>query len=474
MKFNSFAFLLFFAAVVGAYYLIPWKKMQRLFLVAVSLFFIWQANILSVIVIVAVAVANYFLAMRIESAGNARRGGALFIFAVLLNVGNLFLFKYYDFFLVNVNAVLGTFDLRKSLPALHVLLPVGISFYTFQLLGYLIDVRRETMASEKNVWAFLNYVFFFPKLLAGPIERAQNFLTQSDAGTFRARHFSTGVKLLIWGFFQKLVIADRIAIYVNAVYNNIGMHGGMTLLACSVLYVFQVYADFSGYTDIARGLARMLGYELMVNFRRPLWASSIADFWRRWHISLSSWVGDYIYTPLSLRFRCWGVTGVLFALMISFVVVGIWHGARWTYVVFGVLQGLFLGFELLTAKHVKKAAAAFPAWIAAAFGKLATFLLIAFSLVFFRSPSLATAWNVLGRIGFGGRLFVKPASFFIYSLLGIALLMVREGIAECSGRDILQVRSKWFVFRSLPYALLLIMILAFGVFDGGQFIYFNF
>lgn len=475
MKFNSFFFLLFFAAVVVLYYLIPRKIYQRIFLIVAGLFFVWQANLLSVIVIFAIALLNYFFGIGIEAKRNARSGKALFYLAMLVNVGNLFFFKYYDFFLANLSAVLGAFDFRKTLPALELVLPIGISFYTFQVLGYLIDIRREDICSERDIWAFLHYVFFFPKLLAGPIERAQNFLPQGQQRkSIQVSNFSAGMKLLIWGFFQKLVIADRVAIYVNSVYNHVDRHSGITLLTCSVLYVFQVYADFSGYTDIARGLARMLGYELMVNFRRPLLAVSISDFWRRWHISLSSWVNDYIYMPLSLKFRSLGVTGVLSALLISFIVVGIWHGARWTYVVFGVLQGLFLAFGLLTGKKLKKATAAIPAWIAGAAGTLITFLLVAFSLVFFRSPSLSAAWNVLGRIGFGGRLFIKPASFFIYSLVGIALLMARDGIGEYFGRDIFHVRSKWFVFRGLPYALLLVLILAFGVFDGGQFIYFNF
>ena len=474
MKFNSFYFLLFFAVVVILYYLIPRKNLQRIILIAASLFFVWQANLLSVIVIVAVAIVNYFLAMGIDARKNHRSGKAIFYLAMLLNVGNLFFFKYYDFFLANLNMVLGVLDFRKAMPALNLLLPVGISFYTFQLMGYLIDVRREELHAEKDIWAFLNYVFFFPKLLAGPIERAQKFLPQGQSQPLRVHNFSAGMKLLVWGFFQKLVIADRIAIYVNSIYNNLDRHSGVTLLACSLLYVFQVYADFSGYTDIARGLARMLGYELMVNFRRPLLASSIGDFWRRWHISLSSWVNDYIYMPLSLRFRAFGTMGVLSALLISFTVVGIWHGARWTYVVFGLLQGMFLAVGLLVSGRMKKQAAIIPSWVRRCAGTIVTFILIAISLVFFRSPSLGVAWDILSRIGLSGKLFIKPASFFIYSLIGISLLMARDGAEEYFGRDMLRIRSGWFALRSMPYALLVVIILAFGVFDGGQFIYFNF
>ncbi len=237
--------------------------------------------------------------------------------------------------------------------------------------------RINNIKPEKNFFAFLNYVFFFSKLLAGPIDRAQNFLPQSHQDkTINWENFSIGGKLIIWGFFQKLVIADRISIYVDAIYGNVEMHSGITIVVCLILYTFQIYADFSGYTDIARGIARILGYDLMENFRRPLLANSITEFWRRWHISLSSWVNDYIYTPLSLKYRNLGIYGIILALFISFFIVGIWHGALWTFVLFGFLQGIILTFEFLTLKKRKKLFKQLPRKLVHVTGIIITFILI--------------------------------------------------------------------------------------------------
>jgi len=475
MKFNSFIFLPFFAAVVIVYYLIPRRDWQRTILICASLFFLSQANLLSLVIILMSAVLNYFLGIGIEVNKDRRLGGILFWVAILANVVNLFFFKYYSFFLQNLNVFTRSMNIKSLLPEIDLILPLGISFYTFQALGYVIDVRRENIPPERSFWSFLNYILFFPKLLAGPIERAQNFLSQETVEkTIRVADFSEGTKLLIWGFFQKLVIADRIAIYVNSIYKHVDRHSGITLLICSIFYFYQVYADFSGYTDIARGLARIFGYDLMLNFRRPLLASSLSDFWRRWHISLSSWVNDYIYMPLSLKFRSWGTLGVTLALFISFIVVGIWHGARWTFVIFGVMQGIYLLAELLASRQMKTHAAKPLAWFFHLSSTLITFAFVTVSLVFFRSPSLETAWNVLGNIGLDGKLFITPASYFLYSLFGILVLLVHDLAGEFLHKSIFRIRSRWVLVRCMPYALLVVAILAIGVFDGGQFIYFNF
>jgi len=475
MQFNSFYFLLFFTAIILFYYLIPNKNYQRTFLIATSLFFVFQANYLSLLVICLIAILNYFFGIGIETKKNNFAGKFIFYLAILINISNLFFFKYYDFFLENLSGFLGLFNFKNPPQVLKLILPIGISFYTFQILGYLIDIWQENLKPEKDILVFLNYVFFFPKLLAGPIERAQNFFPQAKESKYiLLSNFSAGGKLLIWGFFQKLVIADRIAIYVDSVYHNFDQHSGITLLVCSVLYVFQVYADFSGYTDIARGLAKILGYDLMINFRRPLLAFSITDFWRRWHISLSSWVNDYIYMPLSLKFRAIGKAGVFIALFVSFIIVGIWHGAKWTFVVFGVLQGIFLVVELMTLRKKKKLATKIPAWILNGAGLLMTFILITVSLIFFRSPSLKIALSVFAKININGKLFLGTASFFLYSLIGILILMMHDICLEIFKKDIFKFKSDYFILRGFPYAMLVIIILMIGVFDGGQFIYFNF
>ena len=475
MLFNSFPFLIFLPVVVLIYYILPNNVFKRIFLILASIFFVISANILSLVIISLIAVFNYFIGLEIAKKKDMKIVKVFFLLAVLINVGNLFFFKYYDFFNENFSTVLGLFNLKNPLPFVHVFLPLGISFYTFSVLGYIIDVRINAIKPEKNFFAFLNYVFFFSKLLAGPIDRAQNFLPQSHQNkTIEWENFSIGGKLIIWGFFQKLVIADRISIYVDTIYGNVEMHSGITIMICLILYAFQIYADFSGYTDIARGIARILGYNLMENFRRPFLANSITEFWRRWHISLSSWVNDYIYTPLSLKYRNLGIYGVILALFISFFIVGIWHGALWTFVLFGFLQGLIITGELFTLRKRKKLFKHLPGKLVHTTGIAITFIIIVFSMVLFRAPTFNTAVLVFERITAKGPVFIGEIATFLYCFAGIAILLTRDIINEYFKRDILIIRSKYFIIRSLPFATLVILILMFGVFDGGQFIYFKF
>lgn len=475
MLFNSFPFLIFLPVVVILYYVLPNNRLKHIFLILASIFFIVSANILSLIIISIIAVFNYYLGLEIAKNKDVKIKRLLFLLAVLINIGNLFFFKYYDFFNENLSIALGLFNLKNPLPYVHIFLPLGISFYTFSVLGYIIDIRINRIKPEKNFFAFLNYVFFFSKLLAGPIDRAQNFLPQSHHEKhINWENFSIGGKLIIWGFFQKLVIADRISIYVDTVYGNVGMHSGITIIVCLILYTFQIYADFSGYTDIARGIARILGYDLMENFRRPLLANSITEFWRRWHISLSSWVNDYIYTPLSLKYRNLGIYGIVIALFISFFIVGVWHGALWTFVLFGILQGIILTIEFLTRRKREKTFKKLPYKFVHIAGTGVTFILIVLSLVFFRAPTFKTAVLIFERIAAPGEFFIGTVAIFLYSIAGIVILLVRDIMMEYFKRDALKIRSRFYIIRSLPYALLVILILMFGVFDGGQFIYFKF
>ncbi|MEZ5197507.1 MAG: MBOAT family O-acyltransferase, partial [Bacteroidales bacterium] len=358
-----------------------------------------QANILSVVIISIVGVFNYFIGIEIDKNQETKKGKLLFLLGIILNVGNLVFFKYYNFLNENIGVLFNVFNLENPIPYVNIILPLGISFYTFSVLGYLIDIRLGNIKPEKKFLSFLNYVFFFSKLLAGPIERAQHFLGQThEKIKLSWVNFSIGGKLIIWGFFQKLVIADRISIYVDTIYGNAEVHSGITITVCLVLYTFQIYADFSGYTDIARGIARMLGYDLMENFRRPLLAHSIAEFWRRWHISLSSWVNDYIYTPLSLNLRGYGITGTIIALFISFFIVGIWHGALWAFVIFGLLQGIILTIEVLTQKKRKLFFSRLPKKLIFTLGVVVTFSIMSISLILFRAPTMESALTIFERI----------------------------------------------------------------------------
>jgi alginate O-acetyltransferase complex protein AlgI len=474
MLFNSFDFIVFSLIVLLLYYTFQEKSLQKTILIAASAFFIFYAGILSFVIISLVTILNYFIGIKTSHKREFNSSSFIFTFGILVNIANLFFFKYYNFFITNINFLDEILGFNIALPFVDVILPLGISFYTFSLLAYLIDVKLGNILVERNFISFANYVFFFPKLLAGPIERAQQFLsqTQQRKGIYAA-NFTEGTKLIIWGFFQKLVVADRIAIYVNSVDPN--LHTGITILVSSILYTFQVYADFSGYTDIARGLACILGYSLMENFRQPLLATSVTDFWRRWHISLSSWVNDYIHTPLSLLFRNFGLKGTIGALFISFVIIGIWHGATWTFVLFGLFQGIFITLELLSLNRRMILFKIFPKWVVQIFGTLITFSFITLSLVLFRATSIDQAVAVFRKIFTPvGSLYHGTIAYIVYALLGIIVIITRDVLVEYKHRDPFIIPSRFFAIRSMFYSLLIILILLIGVFDGGQFIYFKF
>jgi len=276
-------------------------------------------------------VIDYFAGILIEQSSGNKRNFYL-ILSIAANVGVLAVFKYYNFLNDNLTAILGDFGYQNKIPYLSILLPIGLSFHTFQAMSYTIEVYRGHQKAERHFGIYSLYVMFYPQLVAGPIERPQNILPQMHAKhEFKYENVVEGLRLMLWGFFKKIVIADRLAIYVDAVYNNADKHSGITLITATVFFAFQIYCDFSGYTDIARGAARVMGYELMLNFRRPYLAKSIKEFWSRWHISLSTWFRDYLYIPLGgnrVPIPRWYLN-----LMIVFMISRLWHGAALTYII---------------------------------------------------------------------------------------------------------------------------------------------
>lgn len=348
--FNSFAFLVFFPLVCMIYFLIPGNKWRNLFLLLASYYFYMSWNPTYAVLIFTSTLVTWGCGLLVErNAGNYRRQKVFLVVNLLINLGILFVFKYYNFINESIFHLFSLWGIRWEVPNLGVLLPVGISFYTFQAIGYSIDVYRGDLKAERNLFVYALFVSFFPQLVAGPIERAKNLLPQ-----FRQKHHFDeanvirGMKLMLWGYFMKLCVADRLALYVDAVYNNIPQHNGTSLLIASVFFAFQIYCDFGGYSLIAIGAARVMGFSLMENFRRPYFAQSIKEFWGRWHISLSTWFKDYVYIPLGGnrvgRFRH------ALNLFVTFLVSGIWHGANWTF----VLWGGFHGGAQVMEKHLPK------------------------------------------------------------------------------------------------------------------------
>lgn len=398
MPFNSFQFLIFLPLVLAAYFVLPYRYRWALLLVASYGFYAtWSPSFL--IWIALSTLAAYVLARLIARAPHPGWRKGLLVASLVINLGLLFAFKYLNFASDVLRVVLDHFNLVYQAPVLDLLLPVGISFYTFQTIGYTIDVYRARIEPEKHLGFFALYVSFFPKLVAGPIERAEHLLPQfrreqvsDSASPIDASHAFSGLRLVLWGMFKKVVVADRLAVYVNAVYGNPLSYAGWTVVAATLFCAVQIYSDFSGYSDIAVGVARMFGLELTQNFEQPYCAPSVSEFWRRWHISLSSWFRDYLYIPLGgsrvPRWR-WYLN-----LFIVFLVSGLWHGANWTFVLWGALHGLYVVLEAWSKKARDWAARRLRLENTAArtiMGTTITLILVSFAWIFFQSPTVSHA-----------------------------------------------------------------------------------
>jgi len=478
MVFTSFNFLLFFPGLIAVYFLTPIRFRWPVLLIA-SYFFYINIKPVFALLLVYISLVTYLLTRLMEKTEVESKRKTCLLINITLILLPLIFFKYFSVinnYLINFLAIR---DLRWPLPEIKLFLPIGISFYTFTTIGYIVDVYNEEIEVEKNIGILALFVSFFPLILSGPIERAKNMLPQLKAlNKFDYHMVVQGLKLMLWGYFMKLVVADRIGIYVDAIYNHIGQHNGKTLLFASVLYPFQVYADLGGYSLIAIGTARILGIQVMQNFKRPFFATSMSEFWRRWHISLISWLTDYIYTPLSFAFRKFKVWGIVIALMITFFISGIWHGAALTFVVWGIMQGVFLSAEALTNKRKalfeKKHQLNQKAWYIF-LGICFTFILFAASQIFGRAESLNSALQVYRRIfTIPGALFIGSPAYLIYSFFGLVMLLFKDFSDEFMPSRFLLFESKHKFIRVLAYSSIIILILLIGVFDGGQFIYFQF
>ncbi|MBL0359239.1 MAG: MBOAT family protein [Chitinophagaceae bacterium] len=483
MIFNSIEFILFFVITLAVHYLLP-SRFRWIWALAASTFFYAYAQPAYVPIPAGIALIPYFAGIQLENTGSEKKRQQFFIISTIVIVGILVFFKYSNFFtntiteLVNIirqKALHSTNTVTNNL-LINIAAPLGISYITFQAIGYLIEIKRGNHTAEKHLGHFITYLFFFPKIIAGPVERAHHFLPQlKEPKPFNYDYFTDGAKQLLWGLFKKIVIADRMAIYVNAVYNNYEHHSGITLLVASIFYVLQIYTDFSGYTDMALGIAKMFGFELMPNFNRPLLAKSVTEFWRRWHMSLSTWFADYFYNPIAIEKRNWGTWAVIYASFVTFTVLGFWHGANWTFIVFGFLQGLILSIEIFTRKQRKKLRKKIPQWLNDSTGILFTFGYFGFSSIFFRANSVGDALNIIKKIlAFKGPLFTDSTSMLLFLLLAAFYLAAYEFKKEFFDNRFTLSANKYWLIRNGYYCMLIVIILATAVFDGGEFIYFQF
>jgi len=420
---------------------------------------------------------DYFAGIQIERAVGSRRKLFL-IFSLIANIGVLAVFKYYNFLNKNFSFLLHGFGLKNPIPYLSILLPIGLSFHTFQAMSYTIEVYRGHQKAEKHFGIYSLYVMFYPQLVAGPIERPQNLLHQfRERYNFDYHRVVEAFKLIVWGFVKKLVIADRLAIYVNAVYNHPEHHNGMTLLLATIFFAIQIYCDFSAYSDIAIGVAKVMGFKLMTNFNRPYFARNISEFWKRWHISLSTWFKDYLY--ISLGGNRVSIPRWYFNLLFVFIVSGLWHGANWTFIIWGALNGFYLVFGIITYSFREKIAKLvgldqLPK-INRLIQVLTTFGLSCFAWIFFRANNVRDAFEIIKKIfTFKGPIFIENPSMIIYAFSGVLLIFIVELKQEYYRGNFSFFNNKNWIVRHLSYSFLIILILLFGVFDGGQFIYFQF
>jgi alginate O-acetyltransferase complex protein AlgI len=476
MLFNSFEFLVFFPVVVGLYFACPYRFRWALLLGA-SYYFYGSWNWKYLGLIVASTLIDY-VAARGMAATDADARRKLWLFASLAgNLGILFTFKYYNFFRDSAEELLTRLGLESAMPAADVLLPVGISFYTFQSLSYTIDVFTRKREPERHLGRFALYVAFFPQLVAGPIERSTRLLPQlAKNHDFEYQRVTHGIKQMGWGLVKKIVIADNLALLVDAVYASPEDHSAVTLAVATLAFAFQIYCDFSGYSDIAIGSARVMGIELMQNFDRPYFARSVGEFWRRWHISLSTWFRDYVYIPLGggrvAQARLYG------NLMAVFLLSGLWHGANWTFVCWGAVHGGCLVLSRATESW-RRFALPQPVQI------LITFTMIYVAWVFFRAQTLADAQLILTQLaaapiellyfdaGQWWSSLPAPAYNTTIGFAGIAALLVIEVVqAKRPVLERLALRPTWQ--RWIVYSAALWVLILFGNFGAEEFLYFAF
>ena len=480
MLFNSFEFLIFFIVVSGLYFTLPHQYRWVLLLAASCIFYMFFVPVYILILFFTIIV-DYFAGILIENASGIKRKRFLWI-SLAANITVLAIFKYYNFLDDNLTELTGWAGAANPVPYLDIILPIGLSFHTFQAMSYTIEVYRGNQKAERHFGIFALYVMFYPQLVAGPIERPQNLLHQ-----FHEKHIvdyqriADGLKLMAWGLFKKVVIADRLAVMVDSVYNDPSNQFGIPVLVATIFFAFQIYCDFSGYSDMAIGAAQVMGFRLMTNFRTPYFATSISEFWSRWHISLSTWFRDYLYIPLGgnkvVKSRWY------FNLFITFLISGLWHGADWTFIVWGAIHGFYLIFALIRQNATRRFNNATNGMIKFRiprfFQSIVVFIMVGFTWIFFRAANIDEALMLIQNASVINSAQLSPFMFgsnyleFYLALVFILLLLIIERIkGNREMRKAIGMQPAYI--RYSIYVVLILVIINFGVFGGNNFIYFQF
>ncbi len=480
MLFNSLSYAIFLPVVFCVYWVLP-HKWRWVLLLTASYYFYMSWNPKYIILILGTTIISYLAAIVLEKTCSPQRKKLILLVTAIICLGVLFIFKYFNFALDSVCKVLNIFSINWTPGVMQLLLPVGISFYSFQTLSYVIDVYRERIPAEKHLGYYATFISFFPQLVAGPIERTSNLLPQiKNKKVFREEQAFDGIKLMIWGYFKKMVIADLVGKYVDMIYADLYSHEGFALAIVIFFFTIQIYCDFSGYSSIAIGSAKLMGINLMDNFKSPYCSASIKEFWSRWHISLSTWFRDYVYIPLGGN-RCGKIRHSI-NLMVTFITSGLWHGANWTFVVWGGMHGLAQIVENIFVERLNKMKkykiGKFTSW-------LIIFLFCNFAWVFFRADSIAGAFYVITHFTSG---IMAPIDYLregfavldisilrlCYICVMLLILFIVDGLSyKKSVLERLKAKKGW-VQWIIYMALSLLVILFAQKGEAAEFVYFQF
>lgn len=482
MLFTSYKFLCFFIVVFALYWSL-WKRccVQNWVLLLASYIFYGIAEWRMIPLLAIATIIFYWLGIQIQNSKEEKKQNILSWIGITLGLGVLLYFKYFNFFISSFADFFSAIGLHISIHTFNILMPLGVSYFTFKLISYILEVERGKMDAVRNLPIFATYVAFFPTIMAGPIDRPNRFIPQLECKrTFFFELGLDGFQQILWGLFKKVVIADNLSVYVDSIWANMDIASGSSVIVALMFYSVQMYADFSGYSDMAIGISKLLGLQIARNFKYPFFATSITEFWRRWHISLTSWLTDYVFIPLNVKLRNFGQMGVIFAIMINMVLVGMWHGDNWTYAVFGLYQGLLFVPVILSGNMNKKQKLVLNQWGGPRFKDfckmLGIFLLYTIGTILFRAQNLSQSLFCITRI----------CSIDTYSLnIGLSrqivygiFIFLCVIIAEWKYRSkeyVLQPNGNIGVTRFIILdSIIVFMIYYFGNFSFNQFIYFQF
>jgi alginate O-acetyltransferase complex protein AlgI len=486
MIFNSVPFFIFFVIIFFLYYFLNKNlKVQNWLLLLSSYVFYGYANWKIIPLLLVATTIIFLLGIAIHKSNNAKKSTALTTLGVLSGIGLLVYFKYFNFFIESFSSLFNTIGLKSNLGTFNIIMPLGISFFTFKLISYVIEINRGKIEPTKDFVNFSTYIAFFPTILSGPIDKPNTFIPQlQKKRTFDFGLAVDGCRQILWGLFQKVVIADNLAVIVNNVWSDIPNQNGTILFFALILYSFQLYTDFSGYSHMAIGVGKLLGFQITKNFNYPYFSRNISEFWRNWHMSLTTWLTDYVFMPLNIKFRNLGQLGIILAIVINMLAVGMWHGPNWTFIVFGLLHGLLyipliLSGAFFKRKKLKTNNYGLPPLID--FSKMiGTYLMVTMTFILFRANNIEQAWEY-----FSGLFNLSIPSMVDLYAIGIAStiliivflafsMFVAEWFYRNTDYPLAQLGLKWK--RPLRYALYFAIIIVIFLFSGKdqQFIYFQF